>query len=97
MNCRICGCVSGHRVYCILWEPRPKKPKVQRAKRLAQGIVGRLEAYLLASPDEELTFQDMKIKFDCSIAALSRAVCMLREEGLLEDKPRVVRLAKAYR
>jgi hypothetical protein len=59
--------------------------------------VGKLEAYLLTNPDDELTFRDMQIKLDCSIAALSRAVCMLREEGLLEDKPRVVRLAKAYR
>jgi DNA-binding transcriptional regulator YhcF (GntR family) len=64
---------------------------------LKNGVTGRLETYLLENPDEELSFRDMQTKFNCSIAAISRAVCMLREEGILEDKPRVVRLTKEFR
>jgi hypothetical protein len=64
---------------------------------LKTSVAGRLEEFLLANPDEELTFRDMQSKFDCSIAALSRAVCQLRESGVLEDVPRMVRCSKEYR
>jgi len=71
-----------------------KKP---RAKYLEHSTTDKLVKFVKANPDEELTFRDMQAKFSCSIAALSRAVCMLREEGIIEDKPRVIRLAKQFR
>ena len=57
----------------------------------SSGLRTKLAEFFDANPDEELTFQDIQVKWGVSIACCSRAVRILCEEGLLEDRPRVVR------
>ena len=57
----------------------------------ATGLRTKLAEFFDNNPDEELTFHDIQAKWGVSIACCSRAVRMLCEEGMLEDRPRIVR------
>lgn len=45
-------------------------------------LMRRIEAFFLAAPDEELTMDDVRTKFDCTHAAAVQAVRHLRMEGM---------------
>lgn len=47
------------------------------------GVRIRLRDYFLANPDEELSRQDMAIKFDVSVKAVDLACQQLRDAGEL--------------
>jgi Fic family protein len=60
-----------------------------------QGLRAKLIKFFEANPEEELTFQDIQEKYEVGVACCSRAVRMLADEGLVEDKPRVIRKARS--
>lgn len=64
--------------------------RVQGKEPPAAPLAGRIRKFFTACPDEELTYQDMAIKFDCSRRQAQDAVKSLRR------RRRDVKLALVY-
>lgn len=57
------------------------------------GLPARMARYFRDNPDEELTFDDAKVKFDCTEKQLANTLVRLRAVRVIET-PKIIRAAR---
>ena len=57
------------------------------------GLPDKMARYFRDNPDEELTFDDAKVKFDCTEKQLQNTLARLRAVRVIET-PKIIRAAR---